>query len=388
MDPLETLKKIGWDKRKLGLERIRNICLKLDNPQDKLKIIHVAGTNGKGSTCAFLNQILIESGFKVGLFTSPYLHEVYEQFQVDNVAISKERFNQLFDTVFSKRADESVFEILTAIALLYFLEEKVDYAIIETGMGGRLDSTNIVNPILTIITNVSLDHTEYLGTTIKQIAEEKAAIIKKEIPCITGAQAEALEVIKQHCSSKGSKLMVIKDANNMTKEFELSLKGEFQKMNAALAIKAADQILNLSYDSSYNDKSKKSKKKIIQDALKNTKWPGRFQKVDDLIIDCAHNPAGLRVILKEMPDDIPIVFGVLKDKPIKEMAALIQDKTSRIILTRPNAPRSMQPYELSKFFNEKIIIAEDPKTAVKIARKTFTGSILVVGSCYLAKEFL
>jgi dihydrofolate synthase / folylpolyglutamate synthase len=230
---------------------------------------------------------------------------------------------------------------------------------------------------LTIITNVSHDHINYLGTTLKKIAQEKAAIIKYGIPCITAAKGEALEVIRKECLTKKSDLITITStkAEEITKYLELSLSGEFQKKNAALAIEASRLIGSLD-------------EKIIGFALKNTKWPGRFEKRGDLIIDCGHNPAGLKAIFKEVPDNIPVVFGVLKDKPVKVMTQIIQSKTKNIILTKPYAERAMDVSELSRFFQPDAIVSDNPKHAVEIARKMFNKNILVIGSCYLAKEFV
>lgn len=307
----------GKFKINLGLERMLSLMNLYGNPQEKFDCIQVAGTNGKGSVCAILAEILKTAGFKVGLYTSPHIFEYTERIKINGKEISQKLFAQLVFEVIEKAEanglDLTEFEIITAVMFLCFARENIDIAIIETGLGGRLDATNIVKTnICSMITHIDLDHTERLGDTKEKIAFEKAGIIKPARPLIT---AENYDTIKQAVLEKKSYIIepvLIED------DYELSLKGSYQKENLALALTCIKKMFG---DISDN---------TIKKALKNVKHPYRFQYFKDknLIIDGAHNPngaEGLRESLDKYFPNIPrrFVFGCLKNKDFEKMMKIL-----------------------------------------------------------------
>ncbi|HAB50853.1 MAG TPA: hypothetical protein DCE80_01510, partial [Ignavibacteriales bacterium] len=295
---------------KLGLDNIRNFLTLLANPQNKIKTIHIAGSNGKGSTAAFIASILQEMKYKVGLYTSPHFSRFNERIKINGKDITDERIAK-FIREYERNIDMfklTFFEATTALAFQYFHEEKVDYAVIETGLGGRLDATNLINPISAIITSISLEHTEILGDTIKKIAEEKAGIIKDGINVFMGKIPEKAEfVIEEKCSQQNCELYKLKDYiiekdNSLelyTEELELDewtmpLKGKYQKYNAALAALAVSKSLD-------NDNFRVIEHGI-KNVVKNTGLQGRyefFNNKPDIIFDSAHNPEGITNFLTE-----------------------------------------------------------------------------------------
>jgi dihydrofolate synthase/folylpolyglutamate synthase len=354
---------------KLGLENITELMDKLGNPQNKLKYIHVAGSNGKGSVCVMLESILKQK-YKVGKFTSPHLKRFNERITINGEEIPDKDVDRLIDLVMEKRTNQTFFEVVTAMAFVYFAEQKVDYVVLEVGLGGRLDATNIITPKITVITNISLEHTNILGETIEKIAAEKAGIIKPGIPVVTGAKEEAFNVILKICEEKESNLFYVAGKY----QGELSLKGEFQKENATIASFAAKKI-GMSEGE-------------IERGLIEVEWPGRFEKKNNLILDCAHNPAGMQALVNEIKKldykNLIIVFGVLKDKDYKKMLWLLKPLAKEIILTKPNHPdRALDPYKME----DGLKVVEDIKTAVENAKSLagendlvlVTGSIFVVG---------
>jgi len=257
-------------KFKQTLANMRLLLKKLNNPEKKLKCIHVAGTNGKGSVCAMISSILQEAGYKVGMYTSPHLKRFNERIRINNKLITDKDIVKYYLRVKKHVTDQTFFEMTTAMAFLYFKEKNVDFAVLETGLGGRLDTTNVITPLISIITNIGLEHTEYLGNTIEKIAQEKAGIIKENIPVVTAAEGIALATIKNASNNKNSKLIIIN--NKIIKNYKnikLNLKGVFQIENAAIAAKTIEILKN-------NSKIIINKKNIIN-GLKNAKWPGRFQ---------------------------------------------------------------------------------------------------------------
>ena len=220
---------------KLGLDNIQLLLDKIGNPEKKLKCIHVAGTNGKGSVCAMLFYILKEAGFKVGLYTSPHLKKFNERIRINGNFITDREIVEYFLKVKPHITNQSFFEITTAMAFLYFCEKNVDYAVMEVGLGGRLDATNVATPIVSIITNIGLEHTELLGDTIEKIAFEKAGIIKKNIPVVTGAKGNALKVIKKISKSRNAQLFLAENFKDV--EFN-HLNGSFQQQNKNIALTA------------------------------------------------------------------------------------------------------------------------------------------------------
>lgn len=308
----------------LGLERIKSILELIDNPQDKLKCIHVAGTNGKGSVCAILASILKEADKKVGLYTSPHIFEYTERIQICNEPISKEDFSkyvfEVFELAEKNNIDLTEFEILTTVMFKYFADQKVDVVVLETGLGGRFDATNVIKKNLcSIITHIDLDHTERLGNTTDEIAFEKAGIIKPNCPCIT---YEGKEAYYDKAMEVDAPLEIINPYSDTT---YLSLKGSYQQENLSLALAAIDLCFP------------QIPQHIIDRGLKNTKHPCRFQyiKEKNLIIDGAHNPNGITSLVRSLEEFYPFekrrfIFGCLQNKNYPKMLETLLKKDDEV----------------------------------------------------------
>ena len=392
---------------KLGLENIKNFLSFTGNPQSNLKAFHVAGSNGKGSTSSFIASILMESGYKVGLYTSPHFIKFNERVQINGNFLPDEYIAK-FISDYSDYIDNfrlTFFEVTTAMAFKYFFEENVDYAVIETGLGGRLDATNVLNPLAVIITSISLEHTEILGDTISKIAGEKAAIIKNNSKVFIGKlNPEAVEVIDQVCTGTGSKLFKIEDYINAkensvelyTEEVELDewnmpLKGSYQRYNAALAALAVSKTLLLS-DSKVLGRG-------IKNVIRNTCLQGRFEyysKNPDIIFDSAHNPEGVNSFLSEFKREAVkynqkhLLFGVMKDKSVRLMLTQLKDYFDIIYVTQISYERSSKINDLVKIAGEiglTVIPESKPVELIKNFLKQKTDNCLVVlGSMYLLGE--
>lgn len=389
---------------KLGLDNIRNFLTLLGKPHNKIKTIHIAGSNGKGSTAAFTASILQEMKYKVGLYTSPHFSRFNERIKINGKEISDERIAK-FIRDYEKNIDMfklTFFETTTALAFQYFYEEKVDYAVIETGLGGRLDATNLINPLSAIITSISLEHTEILGSTIEKIVEEKAGIIKDGINVFIGKLPDIAEsVIEEKCSQKKCELYKLKDYiiekdNSLelyTEELELDewimpLKGKYQKYNAALAAFVVSKSLD-------NDNFRVVEHGI-KNVVKNTGLQGRyefFNNKPDIIFDSAHNPEGITNFLTEFNRDkakyshSTLLFGVMKDKAIKEMLSLVRDSFDKILITDIDYDRACKISDLEKIANEiklKVNSVTKPGEFVAAFKEEDPSKCLVVlGSMYL-----
>lgn len=309
---------------KKDIGNIIKACKILNNPQKKIKTIHIAGTNGKGSTAHMLASILQEAGYKTGLYTSPHLKDFRERIKINGKTIDKKyiinfiKENQLeFEKI-----NMSFFEFTVAMAFNYFTESKVDIAIIETGLGGRLDSTNIINPELSIITNIGLDHTNLLGNTIEKIAFEKAGIIKKNTPIIIGRkQHKTKEIFKSIAKEKNAKLYYNDNPKNITTD----VKGDYQNENIGTAIKAIE-VLNWNISNEQINKG-------INNILKNTGLEGRWQKLSEnplTICDVGHNEDGIKNILRQIEktkfNKLHFIFGSVNDKVLTNVFKLLPKK--------------------------------------------------------------
>ncbi|MFW6333300.1 MAG: bifunctional folylpolyglutamate synthase/dihydrofolate synthase [Thermodesulfobacteriota bacterium] len=356
---------------KLGLETIQTLLAGLGNPQNDLKCIHVAGTNGKGSIASALSTILRLSGFKVGLYTSPHLVRFNERIRIDNQPISDEDVLKAYEAVKSIPTGErepTFFEFTTAMGLYLFRRRGVEWALIETGMGGRLDATNILSPQLSIITNISLEHQEYLGDTIADIAFEKGGIIKPHTPVVTGVQQEeAAEVLRRIAREKSAPLFRLgeqfqvetgpdrtftyRGMDQTWSNLRTGLAGDYQIDNAALVL-AACEVLNRA-DIDISPES-------IRNGLLQNRWPGRLEIVSEnplVILDGAHNLAAAEnlagFLKKEMSDrSVTLVVGILDDKPYQEMLAHLLPNCRKVILTRPKIDRSLPTETLLKAVRE------------------------------------
>lgn len=355
------LRRLGM---KLGLEPIKEITKKLDNPQKKYKIIHVAGTNGKGSTSAMIANILKCSGYKVGLFTSPHLIKYNERFRVNGEQITNEDLSRRIKLIREKNVDLTFFEFSTAIALQYFKEQKVDFAVVEVGLGGTWDSTNVVDGDVAVLTSIGLDHTEFLGDSVKEITEDKCGIIKQKSIVVANKENKGLEVIKKHAK----KLMLVDKYKG-----PIGLLGEFQKSNAALAAKTCE-LFGVSEGA-------------IEKGIKTVEWSGRLEYIkNNILLDCAHNIDGIEEVTKFVKGlkykRLIIVFGVTKNKDYVKMIKSLP-KSEFLIFTKPKINKALDPVELAQ--DKKHIIIENPKEALTFAKNLAKPNdlVLVTGSCYL-----
>ncbi|MGD9181637.1 MAG: folylpolyglutamate synthase/dihydrofolate synthase family protein [Desulfobacterales bacterium] len=394
----------------LGLETIKGILNTLGNPQNNFISIHVAGTNGKGSVASALSSILHESGYKVGLYTSPHLVRFNERICINNRQISDA------DVVKSYKAIQQVhhgdrsptfFEFATAMALYEFGRQSVDWAVIETGMGGRFDATNVIQPAISIITNVSMEHRDYLGNTLAQITREKAGIIKRGAPVVTAIkQKQALTVVHRVAGKESAPLYILgknfKVRRHRAGEFcyygientwhnmHTPLLGHYQVENAALAI-AACELLN-------NDKAKISRKNI-KNGLTKTRWPGRLEIVSEnpfVILDGAHNLIAARNLAKFLSENlvdrrITLVVGILDDKPYGAMLKSLLPVCSRAIITRAKTDRALAPqrlYAVAKKIIPDVTMIPGVAAAVRQAVETASPDevVCIAGSLYVVGE--
>ena len=390
---LKYLYSLESPKIKLGLDRIQGLLGKIGNPEKELKCIHVAGTNGKGSVCAMIFCILKEAGYKVGLYTSPHLKRFNERIRVNGHFITDKEIVEYFLKVKPFITNQSFFEITTAMAFLNFREKNVDFAVLEVGLGGRLDATNVAVPLVSAITNIGIEHTELLGKTIEKIAFEKAGIIKNNVPVVTGAKGRALEVIKKIARQRNAPLFLAKKYKNIKFGY---LNGNFQQKNKDIAL------TTINIFKKYNQI--KINGKQIMNGIKKTKWQGRLEFVSkNVLVDCAHNPSGFAVLKKELSiikkqkniKNFIFVVGMQNDKDIPIMLKTIKPLISTIIFTKSKNEKAAKPEDLLKNFNKlnqnkqiQIKIIENPKKALKYAKK-ISGKkdlIVVTGSIYLVGE--
>ena len=389
---------------KLGLENIEELCNELGNPQKDYKIIHIAGTNGKGSTSTIIEKSLIEAGYKVGKYTSPHILKFNERIVVDGEQIKDNEivdYYMMIKKVINRlQIRPTFFEITTAMMLKYFSDKKVDYAVIEVGLGGRYDATNIVDGDYAVITNVSFDHMEFLGDTLYQIAKEKAGIIKRNSKTFVGSSEENLikavserkndyiNVMERYKENSSYRLdferfiTVISIDNN---SFELSLFGKHQYNNFILAYAVLKDI-------GIEDE-------IIKRISNSIKWQGRFEVLDSgkrkIILDGAHNEDSVKVLADTLDmgiknDDIVAIVSVLKDKEYKKIISILEDKVSEIIFTslKENG-RGQSAKELFESCDNKEhkYVFEDIEEAYQMALKMDKKYILVCGSFYLLTKF-
>ena len=383
MDYNETLKYIN-DTPKfskiLGNDDLKILLEKLGNPQDKTKFIHVAGTNGKGSVSSMIASILRADGKIVGLYTSPFIEVFNERIQINGENITDDDLARIATRVKSE-IDEigveiSVFAQITAMAFLYFAEQECDVAVLETGLGGRLDATNVIpSPVLTVITKIGLDHTEYLGDTIKKITEEKCGIIKHGTKVVTTCKQEdeALFVIKNTCKEKGVPLFIATDDSG----YSLSLSGEYQKENGAVAVLSA--------------KTLEISEKAIKDGLLATKWIARFEYLkDNLILDGGHNPDGIRALissLKALGKPVHFVVAMMQDKDTDDVCNQIKAFAKSVTITEVKMPRCAKATDLAKMFDGCSIQTDSIRAVEEVLSKTSADELVCVcGSLYLAGE--
>ena len=401
-----------------GLARMNKILEHCGSPHEKLRTVHIAGTKGKGSTAAMLASILRAAGRSVGLYTSPHLLDIRERIQVDGEWISEDAIAALLSRLrpyleeATRNGDvyaPTFFEIFTTIAFLHFLERGVDIAVIEVGLGGRLDATNVVRPKACAITPVSFDHTDKLGTELSQIAGEKAGIIKEGVPVVSGVQQpEALAVIRARAAELNAPVMVVGEDVTVTdgpgdafsvrtwrrelNDLHLPLLGRHQRDNAATAAGLAELLCEDGFDIS---------DVCVRDGLASLRWPGRIQLVagePDIVVDGAHNVASVKVLLDTLaampPKKTTFVVGIAADKDVDAVLRLLAPRGDMFVVTRTSNPRAADPADLKASLEvlgaEDVAEADTPAAALELAQSQTPsdGRICVTGSMYLAGDIL
>jgi len=420
------LDSLQFHKIKLGLDAMRSFMAKVGNPEQSLKTIHVAGTNGKGSVSVTLMTILSGAGYRVGLYTSPHLSSVRERFRINDNYISEEKFAELATRIREVLGVEKItyFEFTTALAFLWFAEEKLDLVVLETGLGGRLDATNIITPLVSIITNVSMDHEAYLGNTISAVAGEKAGIVKSCVPVVSAVKEGAgLAEVQAACKKESSKLLLYGDAFKTTRtdadhwnwdakdsfttssyrNLRCSMKGDYQIENAALALATLELLGEAGFSLSADR---------IRQGLALVKWPGRLEyfclertsrkQVQcpegagtlAYLLDGAHNPAGVESLVQTLTKEcnyqkLILVWGAMVDKDLQKTLPLVATLADKIILTKPDGERSAEPELLLQNVPERLqgkcTLHSNVEEAIQEAEGLAGENdlILIAGSLYL-----
>ena len=402
---------------KYSLERIENFCAKLGNPQNDFPKIHIAGTNGKGSVCAMLEAILRASGLTVGMFTSPHLTYLGERIQINRTPINKlklitltSELKQCADSIFptdDMAMYPSFFELMTTMAFLEFSRSKVDCAVVEVGLGGRLDSTNIITPDLSVITSIGLDHIQMLGATIPEIAREKAGIIKQGVPVVCGfIPDEAMFEIESIAKEKNAPLFKASDffpTDDLMPN--TSLFGYYQRRNASVALLCARVLRERANNGSASKIYKNLSDEIAENALMNVEWSARWQTIKlanggRLILDASHNDEGARNLesnLAELCADglRPIItVGVLGEERAVPLLKVISKYAKKIILLQPNQPRALSVEALKKCLGECDVPVETAKVDDIYKKGNIctcaypNDTVISTGSIYLAGEVL
>ena len=413
-EAIEYIHGISWTFCKPGLDRISELCEKLGNPERSLKFIHVAGTNGKGSFSSMLSSVLTHSGYKTGLFTSPYIVRFNERMKVDGADIQDtelakitEYVKPLADSMTDKPTE---FELITAIGFEYFKRHGVDLVVLEAGMGGRLDSTNIIKtPILSVITGVALDHVAFLGDTVEEIAGEKAGIIKEGVPVLFGGEDNnALEVIKKVAESKNAPLYLTERDSIVIKKMDLSgtvmsykshedisikLLGGYQPYNTANVLEAIDTL---------RDRGYQIPESAVKIGLSEAKWPARFEIISHaplIIYDGAHNAEGITAAKKSIKryfgdKKVTAISGVLRDKDYEFIAGELSEICDLVYTITPDNPRALTKEEYGEILREKGVkalpspgIDEAVSSAIQGAKSSGVP-IVVLGSLYIYGEVL
>ena len=416
----ERLRIVRYNTDTFDLDRMRTLLKRLGNPHEKFKSVHVAGTKGKGSTCAMTASMLRACGYKVGLYTSPHLCDIRERICVNGEMIKPSEFAKLIrqvePIVARIKPSPSFFDVLTAIAFKHFADQKVDIAVIETGLGGRLDSTNVLSPEVTAITSISKDHMQQLGHTLPKIAEEKAGIFKKGIPAITVQQTPEVEAVLQRIAQKAgapfdvtgksiefsyrfesSRLqgphnrICLTTANSRFEHLAVPLLGEHQAINCGLALSILDKLKQRGF--AINDAR-------AMEGLAKTEVPGRMELLSvtpKIIADGAHNAASIDAMMKAIGQHVPydsmvVIFGCCADKDISGMLERITSGADKVIFTKVDSVRTADPEELAaryvELYGKMAQVAQSLEDALEIAGRAVTKEdlICITGSFYLVGE--
>jgi dihydrofolate synthase/folylpolyglutamate synthase len=398
---------------KLGLSNITTLLKLLGNPHQRLRCIHIAGTNGKGSTAAFLQSILKHSGYRAGLFTSPHLVSFTERIRINDREIAQRRVADLVTKIRylcqnSNLETITFFEFITALALTYFAEEEADPVVVEVGMGGRLDATNVLQPMVSIITSISLEHQMYLGTSLKQIANEKAGIIKRATPLITGVrQPSVISVMRTRCKQLKARFYLagtdIEGKKSGTARFNYkgfdrtltglspSLIGDYQIRNATLALGAAELLcrsgINITEQS-------------MRNGIQKARWPGRMERVGNaptIVLDGAHNPEAWQAMKKSLRryfswKNLYMIIGVMQDKDISRMIEILTPGAHTVIFCKPKIERAASPGMIAEHISRRaaktILWIDDTVAALQAALQKASADdlICVTGSLFTVGE--
>lgn len=400
LEKLYSMKQMGV---KLGLDNINKLLAYIGNPQNKLKCFHVAGSNGKGSTSSFLASMLTEAGYKTGLYTSPHLVNFNERIRINGIEIEDSYIAAFIDELenYIKEEEPTFFEITTALAFRYFADHNTDYCVIETGLGGRLDATNTITPVASVITSISLEHTRILGDTLEKIAAEKGGIIKDNTPLFIGKLPDsAKEVLVKIAGEKKSPLYdltkyvkfegksaVINSKNKNYNIYSIPLKGWYQYYNASLAALTLSETINLKPDAVFRG---------IKNVLTNSGLQGRFEIYNReplVVFDSGHNTEGISSFveeLKEIPGTgkpLTLIYGAMADKDIDSIAKILKNKFDRILVTTINFERAASIMYLQDVFNQNGITTEpleNPALFIQeFIQQNKTGTLIILGSIYV-----
>lgn len=415
---IEHLRKFGINP---GLKRIKALLSRLGNPEKNLRVIHIGGTNGKGSTAAILQSVLREAGYEAGLFSSPHLHDYRERITINGEKISRQDVVEclreirlkVFDLLAEGIEHPTEFEVSTALALLYFARRKPDFVLLEVGLGGEIDSTNVVNPLITVLTSIGMDHMDYLGDTLEKITGIKAGIIKEGVPVVTSAaKPEVLHVIEEYAALKNSRVIRIgRDVrwesggikencftyyglNAVYRDLKLFLLGEHQFINASTAL-AVCEILQERREADIPEEA-------VRRGLTTVFWPGRLEVISSnpkILLDGAHNVDGMESLARALRryamdqlqrDRLVLCLGMLGDKDTENAVNIIGPLADEIVVTKPDSPRAGNWTYLARIAKlhvnpERVHLVEDPVKAVQKCLKLLNpGDMLcITGSLYL-----
>jgi dihydrofolate synthase / folylpolyglutamate synthase len=407
---------------KFNLENISVLLERLGRPDRVFPCVHIAGTNGKGSTAAFLEKILRDAGFRTGLYTSPHLERINERIRISGKEISDERFAEIFTRIHAAieellaegklRAHPTYFECVTALAFEAFARERVDFAVIEVGLGGRLDATNVVTPLVSIITRIDFDHENYLGHSLREIAAEKAGILKPQVPAVFAAQLpEAHEVLVARATElrcpfvETSELFRVKretlavgcvratveeTSSGKSLSLEPQLAGRFQLQNVLNAVAAAWILQNRNY--------RITDENIVQ-GIATAEWPGRLERLQtrpDVYLDGAHNPGAARELAQFLEENfanrkVYLIFGAMRDKAVDEVTGMLFPHAHEVIFTQPGTPRAVSARQLAEMAGDhaaKFTVVENAEQALEsaLSKAGPEDAVFITGSLYLVGE--
>jgi dihydrofolate synthase/folylpolyglutamate synthase len=387
MPPMNFSEALGWLYStqqfgiKLGLENTRRLLEAAGNPERECRFLHVAGTNGKGSVCAMLDSILRAAGHRTGLYTSPHLVDFRERIRVNGEMISEADtariLTRLRDSTHDWDHAPTFFELATVLAIRHFADAKTDFVVLETGMGGRLDSTNAVVPLVSVITPIAMDHAQWLGDTLEKVAAEKAGILKPGVPAMSAPQnAEAAMALQVHADTVDAELFFVEGEV----DFPINLRGRQQRRNAALAI-AALHAAEIS-----------TSETAIREGLATVQWPGRFQEIGRIVLDGAHNPHGSAQLVETWRDAFGsdravVIFGALRDKDYAGMLAALDPLAEEFWFVPVDSQRGEDPSRISENFAARSRVFASVEQALAATQEQ-SLRVLVTGSLFLVGEAL